>query len=269
MNCEEVQYLLADYDEDLLNPVSGYPIQEHLKSCASCSKELAEIRLLFRVIAESDNEQPGDSLRQNFEKMLQGEIIKQGEGSDREKNKTGILAGMSWLKYAAGAAAAVAIFFLGGYTATKWRGGNDTASAPQIIELKKEVKDVKEMLMFDLLKEESASDRIKAVNYADNMPNPDRKVLDALIHTLNYDKNVNVRLASLYSLAKYTGTALVRDSLVGSLGKQTEPVIQVMLINLLTEKKEKKAIGPIQDIISNTNTLQEVKKIARQGLKSM
>jgi hypothetical protein len=54
---------------------------------------------------------------------------------------------------------------------------------------------------------------------------------------------------------------------VSSLGLQTDPIVQVVLINLLAEKREKSAIAPIQRIITNKSTLKEVKEAAQKGLK--
>jgi hypothetical protein len=269
MNCEEIQNLLVDFEDDLLNPITRYPVEAHLKTCEACNKELDEIRALFQVISKDSLQQPTASLKENFNTMLREEMNKLEEEKLSAKKSSGNVVSMPWIRYAVGTAAALAIFFTGMFFGNKWKTNKETAASPQITELKNEMKDVKEILMLNLLKEESASDRIKGVNYAEEMHNPDQKVLHALINTLNNDKNVNVRLASLYSLAKFTDIQLVRDSLVSSLDKQAEPVIQVMLINLLTEKKESKAIKPIQDIISNAKTLKEVKDIARQGLKSM
>jgi len=94
-------------------------------------------------------------------------------------------------------------------------------------------------------------------------------VIEVLVGTLNHDKNVNVRLAALYSLASFADNRVVRDSLVASLPRQTEPLIQVMLINLLAAKKDSRAIGPIKEIISNRNTLPAVKEAAEQSLKTL
>jgi hypothetical protein len=269
MNCEEIQNLLPDFDDDILNPITRYAIQNHLKTCGPCNEELNQIRLLFQTISDSCIEQPGPSLREHFNKMLDEEIQMLGNKNlERRSLKTRVLS-LPWVTYAWGLVAAMVIFFAGLFLGSNSNPNREVGSSKQISELKNEVKDVKEMLMFDLLKEPSASARIKAVNYVDEMPNPDNKVLGALINTLNHDKNVNVRLASLYSLAKFTDFQLVRDSLVNSLKIQTEPVIQIVLINLLSEKKEIKAIQSIQDIISNKSTLKEVKEIAQQGLKSI
>ena len=267
MNCEEIKNLLPDFDEGALSPITVYAIEHHLKICEACTQELEQIRELYRALSDNNLQQPSNSLRENFNKMLSEEMDK--KESVPEKSMKAKIITMPWKAYAWRAAAAIAIFSLGIFFGERWKTGGTKTDPDEIATLKKDVNEVKEMLMFNQLKEESASARIKAVNYVDEMPNPNHKVLNALINTLNYDKNVNVRLASLYSLAKFTDVPLVRDSLVNSLSKQTEPVIQVVLINLLSEKKETKAIKPIQDIISNASTLKEVKQAALKGLKSI
>jgi len=95
------------------------------------------------------------------------------------------------------------------------------------------------------------------------------RLIQALVNTLNHDKNVNVRLASLYSLARFADNPAVRDSLVNSLAGQTEPMIQVVLINMLADKKEHRAIGPIRDILSKDKSLKEVREAAEKGLKKI
>ena len=147
------------------------------------------------------------------------------------------------------------------------RKGADTPD--QLAGMRKEIKEMKQMLLYSLIDDESASQRIKAVSYTEQMTNPDQKVIEVLVGTLNHDKNVNVRLAALYSLASFADNRVVRDSLVASLPRQTEPLIQVMLINLLAAKKDSRAIGPIKEIISNRNTLPAVKEAAEQSLKTL
>ena len=137
----------------------------------------------------------------------------------------------------------------------------------QVADLKNEVKEMRETLMFNLLTEESASERIKAVSYADEINNPDSKIVAALITTMNEDKNVNVRLAALNAVSKFSDNKNVSDALIASLGKQTEPLMQIALINILTEKKATKAKEPIQEILKDEKTLQPVKEIAQKGLK--
>jgi Putative zinc-finger len=267
MNCEDVQTLLPDYYDDMLSPVSRYTIQNHLKTCEACNKELHEISVLFESIAGSDLETPPSSLKENFSKMLSEEIQKE-ENKKRQHLERKIIS-MQTFSLLWKVAAAVIIFLGGTFLGTRLKSGNENPAYTQINDLKNEVKSVKEMMMFKLLEGESASDRIQAVNYVNEMQSPDKKVIGALINTLNHDKNVNVRLASLYSLAKFSDNTVVTDSLVNSLSRQTEPVIQIVLINMLAAKKETRAIQPIRDIISNDKTIKEVKDIAAKKLKTL
>ena len=123
--------------------------------------------------------------------------------------------------------------------------------------------------MFTMLKDESSSYRIKAVNYADELDTPDENVINVLIRTLNNDKNVNVRLAAAYALSKFAGQPSVSDSLVNSLTLQNDPILQVALINILVERKVRKAVQPIQTILTNENTLEEVKEVAKNGVEML
>ena len=54
---------------------------------------------------------------------------------------------------------------------------------------------------------------------------------------------------------------------MASLPRQTEPIMQIVLINILTERKESKAIGPIRDILSDKKAIKPVKDIAQKGLQ--
>ncbi len=98
------------------------------------------------------------------------------------------------------------------------------------------------------------------------MAKADENVIDVLVKTLNNDKNVNVRLAAAYALSKFAYERSVSDSLVKSLTRQTDPILQVALINILAERKEKSALRPIQEIISNKSTLKEVRDVAENSL---
>jgi hypothetical protein len=56
---------------------------------------------------------------------------------------------------------------------------------------------------------------------------------------------------------------------VASLGKQTEPIIQVILMNILVEMKETRAVHTMQQIITDDKSLQEVKDVAQKGVSTL
>ena len=198
-----------------------------------------------------------------------GQVGKKGRMGDGGPDGGGKLRVLKagWLGWRVAAAVVLLAGGIGIGVLLSSRKGADTPD--QLAGMRKEIKEMKQMLLYSLIDDESASQRIKAVSYTEQMTNPDQKVIEVLVGTLNHDKNVNVRLAALYSLASFADNRVVCDSLVASLPRQTEPLIQVMLINLLAAKKDSRAIGPIKEIISNRNTLPAVKEAAEQSLKTL
>ena len=64
----------------------------------------------------------------------------------------------------------------------------------------------------------------------------DPKVLDALLHTLRYDNSVDVRLAALDVLSRYSNRPEVHQGLVEALQGQQSPLVQLSLIDVLVEQ---------------------------------
>jgi hypothetical protein len=273
MNCKEIEALLMDYIDKTLDEETEAKVREHLASCAECSREAEELRVLFTAMRKSELELPDPALRDNFNTMLQSEanmlatsniLLETPKEEPRGKVVTLSFASPVWR-------VAAAVILLGGGIAIgmalKPGPKPQPAADNQLADLRKEVKELKESVMYNLIDDESASQRIKAVSYTEGMANPDHQVINVLFNTLNRDKNSNVRLAALYSLARFADIPMVRDSLVNSLGIQTDPIVQVVLINLLAEKREVRAIAPIRQIMTNKATLKEVKDVAQKSLK--
>jgi hypothetical protein len=275
MNCKEVQAMMVDYLDQAVDVIYGDAIKQHLAGCDQCRREAEELQELLLAMTASEMKQPGAGLRENFQLMLQSELnmetadrLLHVEGeSDGGRGRLRVLNGAWWR-----VAAAVVLLSGGigiGMLLSSRKVSNMSNAPDQLTAMQKEIKEMKEMLLYSLIDDESASQRIKAVSYAEEISNPNQKVIEVLVGTLNHDRNVNVRLAALYSLASFSDNRVVRDSLVASLPRQSEPLIQVMLINLLAAKKESRAIGPIKEIISNSNTLPAVKEAAQQSLKTL
>ena len=298
MHCKEVQAVLIEYLDQSLDAGVAAVVKKHIGSCAACQQEVLEIQELLVAMKESPSQKPTKALRDNFNTLLQSELnmvsmthlLEEnstdggGEAGGRQRGsgarKTGSDRGTGANGGVSGAgakllpfsgpvwkvAAAIVLLVGGAWIGSVLQEKKD-AKPDQLASLQKEVKEMKQVLLFSLIDDESASQRIKAVSYAEEMSNPNQDVIDALMNTLNNDKNANVRLASLYSLARWADSRIVRDSLVLSLSKQTEPIVQIVLINLLAEKRETRAIAPMKAILSNGKALKEVKDAAQKGLR--
>lgn len=265
MKCEEFEAIMIDYLDNNLHEKLRREIETHLETCERCFDELREYQQIMQLISKDELVKPDDSLRINFYHMLHNEIKK-----SESKNLSAIQTTTKrWYnrrlyKIAAGFAILICGTFLGMIIHSEII---KSYNSDRLEQLNTEVTALKKTAMFLMLKDGSSSDRIQAVNYTDGIKNPDQPVIEVLISTLNKDKNVNVRMAAAYALARFADQKPVCDSLVNSLYHQDDPILQVTLINILVERKEKSAIKPIQQIISDKSTIKEVKDIAENSVK--
>jgi hypothetical protein len=208
---------------------------------------------------------PDDSLRINFYHMLHSEINKSEKKSKIQEHKPVT----SWYNNSSyRVAAGIALLICGTFIGLLLHSGlNISYASSELKQLHSEVSDLKKAAMFTMLKDESSSDRIQAVRYVEELDKPDQNVIDVLVKTLNNDRNVNVRMAAAYALSKFADQRLVCDSLVKSLSLQNDPILQVTLINILAERKEKSALKPVQEIIANRSTMKEVRTVAQNSLR--
>ena len=265
MKCEEVEIYMIDYLDKNLEEGLCMEIERHLETCERCLDELRDSQEILNTISKEEMVKPDDSLRINFYHMLHSQIKKNEEINTLSIRKPSA----KW--YNSGRyriAAGFALLICGTFIGMKIHGGlNTSSSLNELKQLHSEISDLKKATMFTMLKEESSSDRIQAVSYVADLDTPDDNVIEVLVKTLNHDKNVNVRMAAAYALSKFAGQRAVCDSLVKSLEIQNDPIIQVTLINILMERKEKSALIPIQKIIANKSTLKEVRAVAENSLR--
>jgi HEAT repeat protein len=104
------------------------------------------------------------------------------------------------------------------------------------------------------------------VNQSTSLSEANNDIIFALLSTLNSDINVNVRLASCEALYKWKDEPLVRKGLITSLGNQSDPAVQITIIHMLVEMKEKQAIPEIRKLVQSNQVLKIVKTNAEQGI---
>lgn len=265
MKCIEIEERMIDYLDNRLDENDKKEVENHISRCERCLDEMRDIQEIFRNIDNEPMEEPDESLRINFYHMLHGEMAKS------RKEKSLKPASSYWYnrasyRLAAGIALLVCGTFMGLMVSMMVR---NTGNEKELSQLTSEVSSLKKAAFFSMLRDESSSFRLQAVSYADELKSPDMSVIDILVKTLNTDKNVNVRMAAAYALSKYSDQRQVSDSLIHSLSLQTDPIVQVTLINILVEKQEKNAVNAIRRIIDDKNTLPEVKKVAENGAMSL
>jgi hypothetical protein len=264
MKCEEAEAKMLEYIDNSLDDGLRREVENHLEKCERCTDMLIENRRVLQLISNEEIQEPANSLRTNFYHMLQSEIRKSEEQNNQSTTipvNKGVR--ISWMGIAAGIALLIAGTFIGLFF------HSEAVRSSEIKQLRAEVSELKKNTMFTMLRGSSSSDRIQAVGYAEALDIPDQNVIDVLFKTLNTDKNINVRMAAAYALSKFADQHAITDSLVKSLPLQQDPILQITLINILAERNEKSALRPIQEIIANKNTLQEVRIVAQNSLRTL
>jgi hypothetical protein len=113
---------------------------------------------------------------------------------------------------------------------------------------------------------QSAAARIQAIAVISQRKNNTRAVIDVLIYTLNSDPNTNVRLAALDRLTIFHKKVYVRKALITSLKKQQDPVVQINLIDLLTQMRERNVLPGLEQMVNDKNTNKTVRDMAYSGI---
>jgi hypothetical protein len=149
------------------------------------------------------------------------------------------------------------------------RGGAPAAPKDDLTALQQEVKEMKQLVMLSLLENQSASERIKAVSYAEALPALDPAVRDALVRTLASDQNPNVRLAAAEALGRFPESEEVRQALVSALESEPDAMLQITLIQLLVNMEEKRAARSIERLLHRESTPEVVRNLARKGLSAL
>lgn len=119
----------------------------------------------------------------------------------------------------------------------------------QLSQLSTEVQQMRELMILSMLEQSSSTERLKAVNISYELPQADARIVEALLHTLNHDPNVNVRLAAVEALRQHAAQPAVRQGLIASINGQDSPLVQIALADLMVELQEKKAVEPMQKLL--------------------
>jgi hypothetical protein len=139
----------------------------------------------------------------------------------------------------------------------------------QIDSLSSQISEMKQVMMLSLLQDPSASQRIKAVSYTEDLSNVNLKVVDALLTTLNEDPNVNVRLATLEALVKLSDEPKVREGLVRSINLQESPIMQSAIADVMVKLQEKSSVRSLQELLGKKDLNKMVKVNIEKSIQKL
>lgn len=255
----EIEELVKKYNEGLADPSEISKVEKLIEGGKVLLTDLKDLAFLDESLQMAKDPSTSMELDSRFYQMLNEE---KARASKSAFGFQGFSMNFSVPRFAFAVVLLVA-GFVGGYLINKPGAKSEVASLTQ------EVSDLKEMVMLSLLEKESATDRLRAVSLTTEMNEASQKVTKALIHTLNQDPNDNVRLAALDALRPYVKDGQVREELIRSIAKQSSPLVQVALADLMVALQEKKSVKELEKLLESSDTPKEVKERIQEGIQRL
>ncbi|MBO2009836.1 zf-HC2 domain-containing protein [Hymenobacter negativus] len=274
--CHELEALLPAYVERSLPAAEAERVAAHLPNCPNCQLQVTQLRALSDDLDAALPEIPRTALRANFMAMLeqQKQLLKpeadvpapiqapvQPEAKVVSMWPTAVAS--NWLRVAASIVLIASGVFLG--RNLHWgNAGNGNVAAtnpekPAHVELAQALNGSKSRTV-------SASDRIQLVTNSTKAPQADDNTVQVLLNTLNFDPNPNVRLAACEALYRLRDAPGVREGLANSLPIQTDPNVQIALIDMVVSLRVHRAVPQLQRLAKKADALPVVRAQAEAGI---
>jgi hypothetical protein len=201
----------------------------------------------WQRLGDLPEERPSPTVHRRFHEMLLAETRPR----------------FQWKQWAAAAA-----LFAGGVVAGRFLPVERVAGG-DVVDLRQEVRSLRETVILSMLTQQSATDRLKGVITSTTLNRPDTEVVAALIQTVRADPNVNVRLAAIDALKRFGSDQRVRAGFVESLSSTESPLVQIALIDVLAELRERQAAPALKELETATRVDSIVKQRARLALERL
>lgn len=253
MEKEKLESRLIDYIDGRLSHSEQTEVEKLISENRDVRQLLGELKEILGLIENSIDipELPGHTL------MFESNLKEMVEAKPLSK----VISLRSAVYKVAAAVALVMVGVAGGLWINR-----SNQQAQELAALRKEMTETKQLMMTMLANGQSASQRMQGVNVALTISKMDDDVVRALTEAMRTDPNTNVRLAALEALSKFIDEPQVRKILTSSLREQTDSMVQIALIQLLVQMKEKSVVNDLEKIINDETNIQAVKDEAYTGI---
>jgi hypothetical protein len=271
MKCEQIGELLPDYLQGNLDEEQNEIVELHTAQCADCRDEVS----IWKKLAMLPVEQPSAASRARFEAMLHAYQTGRSDRVSARFGRAGRAAGSNifqWLRTPVGVVAWSAALLVIGIFAGNYFGNRPThpiANQDEIAAMHTELTNMRQLVVLSMLQQQSASERLQGVSWSQREAHLDPQVMSALLHTLRFDGSVDVRLAALNALSRHAGQPQVHKGVLDALQEQQSPLVQVALIDLLTEWRDPDAAQRLRNFEQTPNLNPTVKQRAEWAVSKL
>lgn len=270
MQCEDVREQFADYVTDRIREPLRGQIAAHLASCESCHAEMAdaeELSTVWDAMGSIPAPQPGPEARTRFNLMVDA----YRHGIDQRETNSRV---RRWwpLQPALQFGLCVALLAIGVFVGLQLRPPTApvvSSSADEIAELRGQIAGMNQIIALSLMQQQSASERLRGVNWSYQMQKPGDEVLGALLDALMRDPNVNVRLATVDALRQFGDRSVVRKGVIEAMKMQESPMVQMALIDFAVDLDEKASIATLREFTKDQRIDAAVRERAQKGLSEL
>ena len=266
-DCDKLLKQLPDYLKGNLSAEEHAAFEARL-AASGCKDEFDALRDVWLRLAAAPEVEPGPAVSARFYAML--DAYKAGvEHASQEVRITDVV--NRWLERrwprqpVFQMAIAICLLLLGLFAGSRF----SAEGVQSTHDLRSEVMDLRLLVATSLLQSQSPSERLRGVSFSHELERPDERVLQTLLNTLNYDRNLNVRLATVDALSGYYDREMIRGGLLESLANQNSPLLQIALIDLLVTKEEQGSVALIRAIHENDSVQQAVRAYAGRAIERL
>ena len=274
MMCGNAKEWMAAAWSGELDEAAEAQLKRHLAGCAECSAEMAELGALWQRLGDLPAPEP--SMAQHVRWQAALESIARAEGASHGMGHSTAWGSNAW-KFSLNAlwprrpvwqaSIAASCLIAGLLIGAMWQ--HEKRDEVQMAALRSEVETTRELAALSLLRQQSATERLRGVDYSQRMPTLEPRVVSALIEAVNRDSNVNVRLAAIDALARAADQANVRQSLTASLTQQDSPMVQAALIDYLVDSRDAAAAPALREFSRRADLNEAVKQHAVLGARRL
>ena len=258
--------LVMDYLEGQLSPEQEQELNSLLQQGIIKEQELQEYSSLLLQMDSLPAPEPSPRLRNNFYTMLAQAEAAENRPSWTQQLKER-LERLFWTgQVQAGSVLAGALLLIIGIGVGYWLRPVQVYEQ-QIGQLQEQVVQMQQVALLQQLEQSSATERLKAVNLSQDLPEADQQVIKALLNTLNSDPSINVRLAAIDALHMHAKHPLVREGLVRSFEHQESPLVLIALADAMAALQEKRAVAPMQKLLEQDELDSTVKQQINQSIQ--